>query len=254
LTAGLVVALLAGAVAFLALRNATPTPEEEVSAGATQPVVVAARAVSVGSVLGTEDVTETDLPVEAIPSTAVLVLDDAIGKIVLADLYAGEILVAERLLDPNVISADGRTALVLDAEQVLMAFPAGDLMSRVGVLKPGDRVDLLFTLDFPLSSQVVIEGEGEEAQVVTQTTGEEPSTFALLESVNIAAVVQGAEEGAAPRALLLTVSPQDALTLKYAKDAGGIVDIVLRAPGAEAPFETQPVDIDYLIDRYGIRR
>lgn len=249
MTAGLVVALLAGAVAFLALRNATPEPGEEAAAGLTQPVVVAARAVSVRSVLTAEDVKVTDLPVAAIPASAVRVLEDAVGKIVLADLYEDEIVVAERLLDPNVISGDGRTALVLDADQVLMAFPAGDLMSRVGVLKPGDRVDLLFTLDFPVDSAAVT-AEGEE--VAQAGTEEEPSTFALLESVSIAAIVTGGEQGAAPQALLLTVSPQDALVLKYAKDAGGIVDIVLRAPGAEEPFETQAVDIDYVIDRYRI--
>jgi Flp pilus assembly protein CpaB len=249
LTAGVVVALLAGAVAFLALRNAAEQGGgEEVGAGPTQAVVVAARPVSVGALLGAEDVTVQDLPVEAIPGTAVGEPADAIGKIVLADLYEGEIIVAERLLDPNVTSADGRTALVLDADQVLMAFPAGDLMSRVGVLKPGDRVDMLFTLDFPITSLVVVEGE----EVSLAGTEEQASTFALLESVNIAAVVTSGEEGAMPQALLLTVSPQDALTLKYAKDAGGIVDIVLRAPGAEAPFETQPVDINYLIDRYRI--
>jgi hypothetical protein len=42
------------------------------------------------------------------------------------------------------------------------------------------------------------------------------------------------------------------LLLKYAKDADGIVDIVLRAPGAERPFTVEPVDSDFMIRRYRI--
>jgi hypothetical protein len=50
----------------------------------------------------------------------------------------------------------------------------------------------------------------------------------------------------------VTLAPQDALTLKYVNDSGGILDYVLRAPGVERPFESDPVDIDYLINRYSI--
>jgi hypothetical protein len=49
---------------------------------------------------------------------------------------------------------------------------------------------------------------------------------------------------------LLTVDPQDALVLKYVTDVGGTMDILLRAPGVEGEFETFPVDLDYLINRY----
>ncbi len=50
----------------------------------------------------------------------------------------------------------------------------------------------------------------------------------------------------------MTVSPQDALVLKYVKDSGGVLDVVLRAPGSEQPFEAGPVDFDYVINRYRI--
>jgi pilus assembly protein CpaB len=55
-----------------------------------------------------------------------------------------------------------------------------------------------------------------------------------------------------PQAILLTISPQDALVLKYVKDTGGSLDMVLRAPGAEQPSAAEPVDVDYLIRRYRI--
>ena len=90
------------------------------------------------------------VPVATVPEGAIARLTEAIGKLTLVDLYPGEIILAQRLVDPNVTSGDGRQALVVAGEDVLMAFPADDLMSKTGVLKPGDHVDLLFTLDFPV--------------------------------------------------------------------------------------------------------
>jgi hypothetical protein len=52
------------------------------------------------------------------------------------------------------------------------------------------------------------------------------------------------------RAILLALAPQDALVLKHLKDAGGIIDLVLRAPDATQLFEVDPVMSEYLIDRY----
>ncbi len=74
--------------------------------------------------------------------------------------------------------------------------------------------------------------------------------------MTLAAIVGGQpdENGNAgqAKALLLTITPQDALTLKYLKDAGAVMDVVLRAPGAEQPFEVEPVDMDRLINEYRI--
>jgi len=52
-------------------------------------------------------------------------------------------------------------------------------------------------------------------------------------------------------AYLLALSPQDALMLKHFKDTGATFDIVLRAPTSTTLFELQPVNQDYLVDRYG---
>lgn len=244
LLAGLVVALLAGLVGYVTLsRAAMRQAGEEVQAVPEVQVVVAAREVAVRSILAAEDVALKTLPVTAVPEGAVARVEDAVGKITLVDLYPGEVILAQRLLDPNLVTAGGRYALLVAGDRVLMALPAVDLMSRIDVLKPGDHVDLLFSLEFPATGTAAGAG-GEEKQV----------TFNLLQNLTIAAVVAppGQAAGAAPQALLLTVSPQDALVLKYALDAGAVLDLVLRAPGAEQPFVVEPVDIQYLIDRYRI--
>ncbi len=148
-------------------------------------------------------------------------------------------------------------ALILAEDEVLMAIPASDLLSRVGVLKPGDHVDILFSLDFP-ANRGALGG--------TDQDDEEQATFNLLENVAIAALVgepavtadeELSEQASArvdnrPDSVLLTVSPQDALVLKYLIDADGIMTLVLRAPGVDRPLESDPVDVDFLINRYDI--
>ena len=277
LVAGLVVAALAGFVAYVTLTRATVT--RTTAGGAVGPsvsVVVAARAVQVRSQLIAQDLQKKELPVEAVPEGAVRDVAQAEGRVTLVDLYPGEVILAQRLVRPDTVTANGRFALVLAEDQVLMAFPAEDLMSRVGVLKPGDHVDILFSLDFPANRSVAALGAAGGG--ATGGSEEEQATFNLLQNVTVAAIVAqrpaattrttaGLTAGATPtprpdaaptvpqtppEALLLTVAPQDALLLKYALDAGGKVDIVLRAPGVEQPFEVEPVDVDYVINKFRI--
>ena len=271
LFAGLVVATMAGIVGFVTLSRASAQTAE--GSRPEVPVVVAAHIVSLRSALSEEDLSVKHVPVDTVPEGAISDLAEAVGKITLVDLYVGEAILAQRLVDPNVVSGDGRLSLLVEEDEVMMAFPAQDLMSRIGVLKPGDRVDLLISLEFPTDRGMGVvtsprpatgESKREETQGVVQE--EELATFAVLQNVGIAAIVGGrtsASEGKAPlgvavaearsaEAILLTLSSQDALVLKHVMDAGAIQDIVLRAPGAERPFAMEPVDMDYVIDRYQI--
>ena len=215
----------------------------------TVPVVVAATEIKVRTQLTAEVLQTVEMPVDVVPVGAVGSVRDATGQLTTVDLFPGEILLTRRLLDPNVIAPDGRLAMVLVEDEVLMAFPAGDLMSQIGVLQAGDHVDLLFSLEVPVGASLNGPSFGGDES--------EQMTFSLLQNITIAAVVggptgTGGAQDSKPIALLLTVSPQDALVLKYVKDAGGTPDIVLRPPGVEGPYETEPVDIDYVIDRYQI--
>ncbi|MBC7241288.1 MAG: Flp pilus assembly protein CpaB [Anaerolineae bacterium] len=247
LTAGLVVALVAGVVGFVVLTRASTqrAGAEQAAAMPEVDVVVASRAIAVRSVLAAEDLQLTKLPVSAVPEGAVSRLEDAVGKITMVDLYAGEVILSQRLLDPNTVTGDGRLALFITEDEVLVAIPANQLLSQVNVLKPGDHVDLLFSLDVPVRTGT--QAAGEEKQV----------TFSLLQNLTIAAIIRsGASaenpQSGTPQALLLTVNPQEALVLKYMIDAGATADVVLRAPGVERPFPVEPVDMDYVIDQYRI--
>jgi pilus assembly protein CpaB len=246
LVAGVILALLAGVVGYVTLsRQAAARPGAAAQdTGATVTVVDATGAIPVGAVLTADLLTEKDVPVQAAPEGYLADADEAVGKITLTDLAAGEILLAARLAEPNVASGNGRVALIMDKEKVLMAFPADDLINSLGVLKAGDHVDLLFTMNFKDRTG------GVESDV------EEQVTFKAIENQVIAAIVGGGTDAdgnaSQARALLLTVAPEDAITLKFLNDAGAVMDVVLRAPGAEQPFEVDPMDVDRLMNEYRI--
>jgi pilus assembly protein CpaB len=263
LTAGLLVALVAGFVGFMTLSQASAQRASGQPAAAPGvPVVTAAHLVAVRTALKADDLQITTMPVDAVPEGALRQVSDATGKVALQDLYPGEPVVEQEIVDPNLVTNNGRNALTLAQNQVLMAFPAEDLMTKAGVLKPGDHVDLYFSLKVPASALASAAGgpaAGANAGVTAAAGEASQSTFNLLQNVSISAVVAGDASASAatgrnapesPDGLLLALSPQDALVLKYVKDAGGTLDVVLRAPGAEAPENTEPVDMQYLVNRY----
>jgi len=258
LIAGVFVAALAGGVAFIALSRATANRAEIAQVVAPeQNVVVATRLVGIRELVTADDVEVKQVPVDTIPEGAATDVNTVIGKITLVELYAGEVVLSQRLLDPNITSGDGRMALVMAEDEVLLAFPASDLLSQVNILKPGDHVDFLFTHELPVDRGTGFLPFGQSGSTTTaqsaQAEESETVTFNLMQNVSVTAIVrQQTEEGqtGAPRALLLAVSPQDALVLKYMKDSGAAMDLVLRAPGAEGEFTVEPVDLDYVINGY----
>lgn len=256
LAAGVVLALLAGLVAYTTLSRVAETPSPESVTGPMVTVQAAGRALPVRTVVTLNDLVEIELPADAVPEGAVRTTDNAVGRLTLEALYPGEVVLEQRLVDPNVVSPDGRKALFLVDDEVLMAIPAQDVLSRAGILQAGDHVDLYFSLNFP-------ENRGIGASLGVED--DQQSTFSLLQNVTVAGLIGGIQPVAAtegeteepatptqPDAVLLSIPPQDALALKYAIDAGGTLDMVLRAPGVERPYETDPVDVDYLINRYRI--
>jgi hypothetical protein len=129
----------------------------------------------------------------------------------------------------------------------------------VGVLKAGDRVDFLFTYQLPIDRETGflpgVDDTGTAAGgAAAEGESSETVTFNLMQNVTIASVVrqtnEEGEETGSPQALLLTVDPQDALVLKYMKDVGANVDLVLRAPESEGEFDVEPVDLDYVLNGY----
>ena len=245
----------------------TPQPAMLVSA------VVTTHDVSLGSVLRSDDIKTADVPAELAPQGVITDPAQVIGRITRVHLVSGELVMAHNLADPTNVNRD--LGYIIGENQVLMAFPAEDLMSTLNVLQRGDLIDIFVTL----SQEVPTAREGPEGTIVVRE-GETVSrvmTFDAMQRLEITAMVveiqQQEQRPAAQlpegegtpqpqptpqpsqvrvRAYLLALNPQDALLLKHLKDTGATFDFVLRAPTSNQLFELQTVTSDYLIDRYAL--
>lgn len=251
--AGGIVAALAGLVAMFALRTAVTTVQvPEVAAPLTRPVVVATHLVERRTVLSEADVEIRELPEDAIRSGAVVKTEDAVGRITLRELNEGEIILAQNLLEVTAEGApeEGQVSLgeALEEDELAVALPATDLMSRFGVVMPGDKVDVLFSVN--VVGKTLLE-EVPRGGLVALTTVQD---LEILQIVAEKPVAEEGEEGEQPgeRLIILIADPQEAVIIKYLKDSGGVIDFALRAPTSERLFDTEPVTINYLARRYGI--
>lgn len=258
----------------LVRRALAPLPAPTPLPVITEKVVVAARDIDIGTLIQPDDVQQLDVPVELVPRNALAEVDQAVGRLAKAALVAGELVLEHHLADPTNVSHD--LAFVIGDNQVLVAFPATDLMSELGVLQPGDTVDILASLNQKV--KIIRAGQQAVTGAEEEVTATELFTFDAFQRISISAIIAEVktEAGTAPisaqvvrseggtpaptptplpaparvKAYLLAVSPQDALVLKHLRDAGATFDIVLRSPTSTALYELNPVFSQYINDRY----
>jgi len=275
---GMIIVVVGVLFVALILRQATaPIAAPTAVPPVTVPVVVATRALPIRSLVRAGDVSVVQMPAEFAPLDVLSKAEDAVGKVTMVPLTTGELIMNHHLADPTNISQN--LAFIIGQDQVVMAFPATDLMSQVDVLKPGDLVDILVSVQEPVlpttAGGATSGGAGSSSQ-----PNQELFTFDALQHLTIQAVVvqikQNTQTGSAntttstsvggtpaptptlspselqPLAIMVALAPQDALVLKHLKDAGGVADIVLRPPTANQDYEVKPVSPDYLKDRYGL--
>jgi Flp pilus assembly protein CpaB len=156
-------------------------------------------------------------------------------------------------------------------------------MNSLGVLRPGDRVDILLTLDL---SKALIPPAGAASNPAARTnangtvdqagapTGSELSTQVTLQDVQILSIgppasnlpttnapnqpqAQGQAQPPPPqptsKVITFLLDHQDAVTLKYIKDSGGTMDLVVRSPDDKQLAKTDAVTLDSLYRKYGFR-
>jgi pilus assembly protein CpaB len=251
-----------------------PTPEAPI----TSKVLVTTHDLPLGAFLGESDLKVIDIPVGFVPRNALTNIESAVGRFTKFQLVSGEMVLQHHLADPTNVNQD--LAYILSENHVLMAFPAFDLLSRHGVIQRGDIVDIFVSVEFMVD---VFEsgsfGSVEEEKIRALFT------FDSLQRVSITAMVvevlvanadgttrsstsaaagpevggEVGEDGQVPSpseketlAYLLALDPQDALILKYLRDAGGIFDFVIRSPSSTQPFILDPVTAEFIRELYGL--
>jgi Flp pilus assembly protein CpaB len=252
--ASALLAVLAGVLAMVLLRdNDSGTVEVE-----KQAVVVARNPIAVNDVIRIDNVTLQER--EDFVSGAAVAPKDVEGCVALRSIAQGE-----QVLMQDVYCADpGEGGSVLE-DKVAVALPANDILSKWGAILPGDHVDVLVSMDviletpmYPWDLRTV---EDLELYAIERDQSMDDVSVLTLQNLEVIRIIEepapeGEQDPENPvprnRALILKADPQDAVVLKYLLDAVGRVTLVQRDPENEALFNVQPVNINYLMLRYGV--
>src|SRR5512139_616527 len=177
--AGLLLAIVAGLIAVVALQQAVP--QAEPVKPATQPVIVARERIDARQVVLPEQLETKNLLLGEVPSGAVFRLEDAAGKFTLQPIEAGQPLLAQNLVSISpgaggTITTTSKLAALLPPDKIGVVLPAADLLSQSGEVGTGDRVDILASL--PVASST----EGKGGQV----------TLMMVQNVPVVRILQQA--------------------------------------------------------------
>ena len=258
-------AVLAGVAAILVLYWMADRPTPEVQP-LGQAVVVAQGPIGANSLIRADMVRLEER--NEIPSGAINEMGTVLGGLALRDIAEGQVL---RVQDVQPAEFEQPVTLDLGDDQIAVALPADDVLSQWGAVAVGDHVDVLLTLDVILESpmypeEILTLAEGETVQRVERDQSLDNVSVLVLQNLEVLRIIQepqaeaqqqgrqDQEEEIAParRALILKISPQDAVLLKYFRDSTGQIDLALRSPDNGTLFDVEPVNINYLIRRYGI--
>jgi pilus assembly protein CpaB len=232
---GLVLALSAAAMVFVVLQNAEAKPSEGPPPIPTAKLPVAARPLEPGMKLSSADYIMKDFPLDLVPVSAISETVNLDSQLLIRPVGQGETFRSDQFLGGQGASMSQQ----IKQGMVLFAFPIVDLMSQSDVVRDGDHVDLLLTL--PLKGLSDATGDAAAAE---KDLGQ--ATALTLQNIEVYKVLRTTKkedqpEGA-PTALMISVTPADAVILKYAKDSDGKIDFTLRSPLDTEPFVAPYID------------
>jgi Flp pilus assembly protein CpaB len=256
--ASAVLAILAGILAMVFLNRVTPETPVTVT---RQDVVIARSPIAANDVIRVDMVTLGQR--DRIPSGAAVEVSDVVGGIALRDIAQGEVI---RMQDVRIITGTAELTDLLGEDKIAVALPADDILSKWGTVLPGDHVDILVTLDVILEKPMYPEDlrTVEDAELYTLFERDQSMdnvSVLTIQDAEVLLIVQEpqvqTDDEEAPatlprRAMILKIDPQDAVVLKYLKSTPSGIEIAMRSRENDALFDVQPVNINYLVLRYGI--
>lgn len=239
---GLILALSAAAMVFIVLQNAEAKQPVAAPPPPTTKLPVAARPLDPGVKISAADYILKDFPLDLVPVSAISETVNLESQLLVRSVGQGETFRTDQFLGGQGASMSQQ----IKQGMVLFAFPIVDLMSQSDLVKDGDHIDLLLTL--PLKELRSDDTEKDLGQA-TALTLQNIEVYKVLRT----AKQEGQAEGA-PNALLINITPADALILKYAKDSGGVIDFALRSQLDTEPFTAPYVDRTEFSNKYLISR
>jgi pilus assembly protein CpaB len=234
LIAGIIVALLTGVITFGWLQKRTTTLTQ---AAATQPAVVAAVSLTWGKVLDTMQVKTVPFLKGSLPQGHFSQVSEVAGRTLLYPVKEGEPLF-ESQLAPTSVKGGGVSALISPNKRA-MAVKVDKVIGVSGYINPGNRVDVLVT--------------------VNQQTGDKqsPVTKTVLDNVLVLAVGSEMEKTGKQEkpttvdVITLEVTSEQGEKLALAVTEGKVV-LALRNPTDTGEVVTKGATIPVLLASLGV--
>lgn len=204
-----------------------------------QSVAVASTALPWGTVFAEEMVKVVDYPDGSVPSGAFAAYDSLKGRVLLSSLQPNEPILESKLA-PESMETGGVSA-ILHPEKRAMAVKVNEAVGVGGFIKPGDKVDVMVTID---------RGGEKKKKIITKIVLE--NILVLASGIHMER--QGKEEEAVPvKYITLEVTPKEAEKLALAINEGNI-RFALRSPLNSDPILTKGETVPSLLDSYRSKR
>lgn len=278
---GVLLALTTAAIAYVVVvrgpgpapPSPTVTPEPKV------PAVIALQDIPAytdipAEAVGTQEIAESKLTNHLLAPEAV------VGWRAARTILRGSFIMSDWIVDPETVVQEGKNAslnITPDAQgrsRVAMAFEAAELRDVAGAIQNGDFVDILISYELIDTEQELPEPEAPAVEGCPAPCPERTAVLLaqlLLQDVEVYRVgpwlmptptpapegeeVEEAPEEAQPvrsRILTLLLTQQDALVVKFARESGASIDLVLRGRDDHEQVRTETVSLQYVLTRFEI--
>lgn len=246
----LVLALVLGVLAMWMMRQylneqrqAIKREWERLAATYQEPVqvVVAARDLSEGNPLEASHLTAAMVPDQFIQPYAARAVNEVLGLVTVAPIAEGEQVLLNKLRRPEAVPKDAILSSLTPKGKRAVTIVVDAITGVGGFVRPGDEVDVLWTIQLPESGQ----------------QPPQPVTMTLFQDVPILAVgaeLVGRVRGTAPSAghqesgfmVTLALTPQEISFLLFAREQGRI-QLSLRPRQEDGAVALVPANINTLM-------
>lgn len=202
-------------------------------------VVVAKQAIEKDTIIGPEDVELRKIPGQYAHPMALQRLEDAVGKVAVGDILAGEQIVKSRILTGD--NQREQMSYTVPADKRAISVAVDQVTGVAGFLRAGDKVDVLATIDTRES------GAAGAGKTYTVLALQDIQVLAVGTSLDTLPVDDKAKSTAVEnKTITLAVTPRQGQILTLASERGTI-RIMLRSPVDRTVKPLPPLELNELV-------
>ncbi len=197
------------------------------SSGKFVAVAIAKSRIPARSVINDQMVEFTEIPSNYVNPASLGNPGDIVGKVSRTDIYPGEQIIRNKISNPN--DPGEGLAMLVEPGRRAMTVAVNDVSGVAGMLKPGDKIDVLGTV----------------------VVGKETLTSLIVQDIKILAVNRTTGNSTADNkqpqtgTLTLSLNPWEAQHVTLASEKGSI-RVLLRTPTDEAKVQVPSTNITHL--------